>query len=105
MSEIMETIELDNSRKFTFRKMKISDYNLAAKSAARVSGNDQMVFQVALSGELLKLLLVSINGVELDAIQRENLDSVMSVEEYNALLGSVGDSMGKLKIKSRVMSK
>ena len=80
-------LTLLTDREVVIREMKISDYELAANLAgARVKSGNQAHMQIAMQSELVKLLLVSVEGKELSAVQKQSLDELLSVSEYSQLI-------------------
>lgn len=98
-----EVLKFEGGKTISFRPMKIKDYSMAAEQAGRAATN-QYTFTVALQHELIKLLVVAVDGKKLTATQREDLDQVMSVQEYNACMEYVGEAVGKAPVVSRAIA-
>lgn len=95
---MMHVVKFESGKTFGFREYSIEDYDLAAKMAVRTAGDNQMLFAMGLQKELLKLLLVEVEGKKVDHMQKEKLDNLMSPAEYMALLKFVGELSGNEKI-------
>lgn len=74
------------------RELKIADTQLAAKMAGRKSGN-QMEAAIAIQNEVLKLLLVQIDDKKLDHKDKNDLDNILTIQEYRTLM-KVLEKMG-----------
>lgn len=95
-------LEFESGKKLCVRPMQIRDLDLASQAAARRGGGDnQFVFQMGLQRELLKILLVSVNGKKLTPVELEQLDSHLEPAEYMALLGEIQGLMGNASVKGR----
>ena len=79
------TIELEGGKKIIMRRPMIADIQLAAKAASVNSGNDAMVFQSNMVTNLVKSMLVSIDGKTMGEVERGNLDAHLSINEYLAV--------------------
>lgn len=105
MSEKKQSvIELvfESGKKICVRPMQIRDLDMASQAAARRGGGDnQFVFQMGLQRELLKVLLVSVDGKKLTAVELEQLDSLLEPAEYMALLGEIQGLMGNAQVTGR----
>jgi rRNA pseudouridine-1189 N-methylase Emg1 (Nep1/Mra1 family) len=98
--EFCEEIELEGGKKIAFRRMKIKDYDLATEMAGRKATN-QFTFAAAVQHELLKLLITSVDGKALTTLQREDLDQVLEIQDYNTCMEYMGEVAGKRKVVSR----
>jgi hypothetical protein len=101
----LTVITLDTGKRIGFRELKIRDMNMAAKAAARESSDNQFVFQMSLQQELLKNLMVSIDGKTLSGNEKENLDEILSPSEYMAANEFMGQLVGKAKVTATEMQK
>lgn len=78
-------IVLPSKKVAYLREMKISDQNLAAKAVGN-KAKSQAEQNVMVLQEMVKLLLVQIDDTKLDHIAKNNLDNLLSVRDYRALL-------------------
>lgn len=75
-------VTLGSGKVCLFRPLKIKDTALATKAAGAHAGDDVMSHQVYLQQELTKLLLVQVDGKDVPAEKREDLDALFTVAEY-----------------------
>jgi hypothetical protein len=75
----------------------IEDQEKAAERAAQggVAGDNQFLYAMATQNELVKLILVSIDGKKLSGNDKEIFKKKFTSKEYNELLLGVGELMGK----------
>jgi len=91
MSELQYELELDTGKKVVLSEFKIKHKNLAAKAASTAQGAE---FDARMQDEILKIVLVSVDGKVLNGIEKEDLDSVFSYSEYNQVLLFIRDMVG-----------
>lgn len=94
----LHVITLDTGKKLGFKELKNKDWIMAAKSAAREAGEAQFVFQILVQQELLKALLIEIDGETLKAVQKEQIDDLLTPAEIMAAHEFMGSLLGKSKI-------
>lgn len=80
------------------RDLMIKDKNTAAQSASVRSGGDAKLLEAFIQDEILKLLVVSIDGKDVKKSALEDLDSVFSFVEYQQLLMQIGEMIGMGKL-------
>ena len=95
-----EVITLDTGKQVGFRALKISDISTASEMAG-AKATSPYGYASQVNAEIMKLILVSIDGKVLKGHEKESLDSIMSVPEYMACLDYVGECAGKSKISGR----
>jgi hypothetical protein len=83
---IVLSADSEEEKTIFLRKMKISYKGIAMKSALSRANNDRNHAMAVLDEELLKLLLVSVNGKDVSASQKEDLDSLFEPSEFWSLL-------------------
>lgn len=88
---------LDTGKVVLLREFKIKDKNVAAETAAIRSGNNPTAFEAYMQDEVLKLLVVEIDGKKMTKSQVEDLDAVFSFSEYQQLLFQVKEMLGQGK--------
>lgn len=97
MSEKAESgykVVLSSGREVLLREMKIRHQNLAMKAIGTKAGNNAILASSLFQEELLRILLVSVDGKQIDKIQALDLDSLFSYAEYGQLLKVIGKIMG-----------
>jgi hypothetical protein len=89
-------VSLDSGKVVVLREMTIKVKNQTVEAtAARVGANaSAQAFQSLLQDEMLKILLVSINGKTPSGVDREDLDALFSFSEYQQLLQVMGEIIG-----------
>lgn len=90
-------VTLDNGKTkkvVILREMKISDTESAAELVSVRAHGDAILMQIFMQKELLKLLLLQIDGKDVPHHDREQLDKLFTVSEYNKLLKVVGKLAG-----------
>lgn len=87
-------ITLSTSKVVLLRDYKIKHQELAVMAAAPRCGDNQFLLATMLPKELLKILLVSIDGKEISNREVENLDDLFSVLEYSQLLQVINELSG-----------
>lgn len=102
--EFNQKVTLFSGKEVVLRELKIKHSEQATMLAAnRAAGNTQ-VLAMLMQKELIKLLIVSVNGQPVKPVQLEDLDSIFSIKEFaqlqhvlNQIVGS--DDMGKFQIE------
>lgn len=83
---------LKTKKEVVVREMDLSDQRAAAKNIGATVNEAEM--QIAMQQELVKLLLVSIDGKKLKGLEKENLKELLTWGEYNQILMVVKDMLG-----------
>lgn len=99
MSQFEHEFELDTGKVFRFRTPEIADYEMAMMAAGRTGGDNAMLMSFNMQKELLKQLLVSIDGRALTSIDREKLQTLVTTEEYLGLVEVMQQFLGKSKVR------
>jgi hypothetical protein len=86
-------IELSTGKKIVLREFKIKHKNLAAKAASK-QGVDGQAFEAVIQDEILKLLIVNIDGQKVEPSKLEDLDSLFDYSEYQQLMLVIKDMLG-----------
>lgn len=102
MAEMVHKVVLSSGKEVLLREMKIRYQNLAIKAVGSKAGDNQAMMGSLMQQELLKQLIVQINGKPITAKELENLDEAFSYIEFVQLLQVVqklmgGDSMGEFQ--------
>lgn len=103
--EVMK-VTLGSKKVVLLRPLQIKHQDLAAQAAsARVGNTGDTALGIAMQKELLKLLIVQVDGQAMKQSQLEDLDSVFSFSEYiqlcQVLQKIIGDQneMGNFQIE------
>lgn len=102
-------VTLSTKKVVLLREMKISDQETAAQEVSHRADGDANLMGLFMQKALVKNLIVQIDGVEVPAAKREDLDSLFSMGEYSQLLKVIkelmgGDEAGKLPGIEHVVS-
>ena len=99
-------VTLSTKKVVLLREVKIKHQELAAMSASPKSGGDNTVFAILMQKELLKQLIVQVNGKAVKPMELEDLDNLFSFSEYtqlnqvlNKVTGIGEDTLGKFQIE------
>lgn len=86
-------LELESGKKVVLKEFKIKTKNLAAKNvfAKGITGQEA---EAAVQDEILKLLLDSVDGKQPSGVEREDLDQMLSFQEYQQIMMAVQDLLG-----------
>lgn len=80
-------------REVVIREPEIADMEAAGKVAAK--GNRGPVTGIALQQELIKRILVQVDGKNLSIADREAINSLLSLKEYMQIMGVVQKLIGE----------
>lgn len=96
MSESLNVhkVTLSSGKVVLFREMKIKYQNLALKAVGNKAGENQALLGALMQQELLKILIVQVNGNAIDPKSMEDLDSVFNYQEFLECGKFVGELMG-----------
>lgn len=78
-------ITLTTGKTITIRNMLIADYRNAAVAAGKMGGTDQLSLTMNMGIELAKILIVDVDGRKLSSLEKENLDSLFTINEFVAV--------------------
>lgn len=87
-------LELETGKKVVLRPMKIKDFHLATEMAGAKAPGNQVATEAHMYSELLKALIVSVDGKTPKAAEKENLDGLFSFAEYNQLMRHLQTQQG-----------
>lgn len=90
-------VKLSSGKEVILRQIKIKDQELSAKAASRSGDDSKYGMAIAMQKELVKILLVQVNGKPLKAVEKEDLDTLFTYGEYMQLvevLGKITDTTG-----------
>lgn len=81
---------LKSGKTIYLREPQIGDTEEAAKVAGKKAGTDNQVYLgTILQKEMLKLLLVQVDGKELSITDKEKIDKLLTYKEYNQAMKAV----------------
>lgn len=97
-------VVLSSKKEVLLREMKIRHQELAAKICGKKAGDNMAYLSTLMQSELLKMLIVQVDGKPVSPTDIESLDNIFSILEYRQLIGVVsklmgGDDMGEPKIE------
>jgi hypothetical protein len=68
-----------------FREPQISDQEMAAQAVGSKAGDSQFTYALMLNKEMIRQLIVEIDGAKVDAKVLLSLDEHLTMQEYNRL--------------------
>lgn len=96
-------VTLSSGKVVLLRELKIKHQELAAMAAAPKAAGDTTLFALLSQKELLKQLIVQVNGKPVKPAQLEDLDGLFSFVEFNQLNQALnklgGDDAGKYQLE------
>lgn len=92
--ELASKVILSTGKEVIFREYKIKHQELAVMAAAPRAGDNQFLLMQIAGKELIKLLIMQINGKDVRPIELEDLDSVFTAKEYSQLQRVVKELTG-----------
>jgi hypothetical protein len=87
-------VTLSSGKVVILKKMLIKHQEQAALLVGDRANDNGVVFSMLMQKELLKLLLHSVNGVELKDADKQVLDDHFDIEEYYQISGVIGKLTG-----------
>jgi hypothetical protein len=78
-------VTLSSGKVVLIREQQIGDQEMAAKAAAPRAGDNAMILAVFANQELVKLLLVEIDGKKPSASEKENLNNLLTIQDYKQI--------------------
>jgi len=78
-------VTLSSKKVVLLRDIKIKHYELAMKAAGAKSGKNDLLAGFTSSTELMKMLIVQIDGKDVNKAQIENLDDLFTASEFRQL--------------------
>ena len=98
-------VTLSSGKVVLLREVKIKDQELAAQAASSRAGEDnKLALAIGMQKEMLKMLIVQVDGSQVTPVQLEDLDAVFSYAEYMQLVNVLGkltgdESLGNAQIE------
>lgn len=90
-------VTLPSKKVVLLKKMLIKHQEQAAIAVGDKADNNAILFVLFSQKELLKLLIHSVDGKELKDSEKQSLDDLFNMDEYNQLIGVVGQISGNEK--------
>lgn len=91
--ESVHRVTLSTKKEVLLKEMKIKFQNLALRAVGDKAGENKALLGSMVQQELLKIMLVQIDGKPVDKKQLENLDELFSYQEFNQLIRAI-DELG-----------
>ncbi len=90
----MTKVTLTTGKVVLIRDMKVSDSEAAAQEVAPRSNGDANVLQVLAQKALVKRLVVAVDDKALSMTEKEDIDGLFSIREYNQVLTAIKKMTG-----------
>lgn len=87
-------VVLTGGKTVLLRELKMKHQNLALQAVGAKGKDNQMLTGSLMIQELIKILIVQIDGKTPKASELENLDEIFSYKQIQQLMGAVGKLMG-----------
>lgn len=96
-------VTLDTGKTALVKDMTVKMKNQAVEAAGLRAGESASAtaFSSMLQDEVLRLLLISVDGNVLSGVQKEDLDSVFTYVEYQQLMLCLKDIMGVSEVAKK----
>lgn len=92
--EAVHKVTLSSGKVVLVREMKIKYQDLAMKAVGKKADDNQMLFASLMQKELMKILILQIEGKTIDKAEIENLDDLFSFQEYTQMSQFMNQVMG-----------
>jgi hypothetical protein len=88
MSELVNKASLSSGKEVDVKHLEMKHYRQASQVAAAKIGKkgNEYSMSLALQDELMKILVVAIDGQRLSAIDRERLDTLLTTDDYRQVV-------------------
>lgn len=87
-------VTLSTGKIVLLREPKIADSEACAQVAGKGAGDNEALLSIRLQKELVKRLLVEVDGKALSMAQKEMIDDVFTMNEYNQVRKVITKFMG-----------
>lgn len=101
-AEMVHKVTLSSNKIVHMRPMKMRYEELAAQAASGKSGDNANMLAYFMQAELIKLLVIDVDGKKPTAAEIEKLDGIFSYEEISQLRRVVQQLMGESKVAPQV---
>ena len=85
---------LPTKKTILLREPRIKDNRIAAKAVGLDANGNQMLSQVLVQEEMVKLLLLEVDGKKVTLNQKEDLDSLFTAVEFGFVVQAVNKIVG-----------
>jgi hypothetical protein len=92
--EFVHKVVLGSGKEVLLRDFKIKHQEMAIQAVAKRAGDNQLVLGALMQGELIKILVVQVDGKDMRPMELENLDNIFSYQEYSQLCKALAKVMG-----------
>lgn len=105
MSDTTLKVVLTSGKTVLLRDPKIKHTELAAQAAAPKAQGAPSLLGMMMQKELLKILLITVDGVAISNNDKEDLDGLFTLSEYAQLMKAIdeissgGEELGKARIE------
>lgn len=90
-------MELSTGKKVVVREPEVGDEEKAAQAVGERAGSSNQAFAVLAQVEIVKQLVISVNGQTLSLKDKHDLKAHLNYAEYNELVAGVTELLGKPK--------
>jgi hypothetical protein len=90
-------VTLSTKKVVLLRELKIAHTEQATRQASPMAEGDNYLLAILMQKALLNILLISIDGKEISAHEREDMDALFSYPEYQEATSVISDMMGAKK--------
>lgn len=97
MDQMQYELVLSTGKKVVLRPPTIRDQDVAAQMVSGRAGDSPMAFTMMIASEIVKLLIVSVNGKALSGVEKDMLDKFFDFQEYGELQMGVKEILGEVK--------
>jgi len=104
--ELVHKVTLSSGKEVMLRDFKIKHQEMAMQNVAKKAGDSALLMGGLIQSELLRLLIVQIDGKSVKPMELENLDNMFSYQEYMQLLlvmrklmGTEEEELGKFQLE------
>ena len=88
-------VTLTSKKVVLLRDIELRDEENAAKLSGKKAGDSAITMGYGMLNELVKILIISIDGKEVGALERERLDKILGYRDFVQLRKTVEKMMGE----------
>jgi hypothetical protein len=93
--EVQFKLTLKTGKVVILKDLQVGDQEQAAEAARLTQGMSSVVQAMKMQQELIKGLIVSINGKAPSALERESLKTILTIQEFGQIASFVGELTGE----------
>ena len=94
MDMMVHKVTLGSGKVVMIQDMQIKHEELAAKAVAKAAGENPALMAMLMQNEIIKMLIVSIDGKQITALDREQLSKMLTYGDFVQLRKVVAKLMG-----------